>query len=58
METLADAPKQEERKLNVRLIGFEAKEDEIEKELVQWLNTKLLRGQMRLRAKVVVATWQ
>ncbi|CAM6026389.1 unnamed protein product [Sphagnum balticum] len=34
METLADAPKQEERKFNLRLIGFEAKEGETEKELV------------------------
>jgi hypothetical protein len=32
VETLADAPKQEERKLNLCLTGFEAKE--IEKELV------------------------
>ncbi len=34
METLANAPKQEERKLNLRLTGFKAKEGEIEKELV------------------------
>jgi hypothetical protein len=34
METLVDAPKQEERKLNPRLTSFEAKEGEIEKELV------------------------
>jgi hypothetical protein len=34
VETLADAPKQEERKLNLRLMGFEAKEGEIENELV------------------------
>jgi hypothetical protein len=34
METLADAPKQKERKLNLHLIGFEAKEGEIEEELV------------------------
>jgi Fe-S cluster assembly ATPase SufC len=39
METLANTPKQEERKLNLRLTGFKAKEGEIEKELVQWLNT-------------------
>ncbi|CAM6026060.1 unnamed protein product [Sphagnum balticum] len=42
VETLADMPKQEECKLNVRLTRFEAKEDETEKELVQQLNTKLL----------------
>jgi hypothetical protein len=42
METLADAPKQEKHKLNMRLTGFEAKEGEIEKELVQRLNTELL----------------
>jgi hypothetical protein len=52
VETLTDAPKQEERKLNLRLSGFEAKEGETEKELVQQLNTKLLQGQMRLRIKV------
>ncbi|CAM6028753.1 unnamed protein product [Sphagnum balticum] len=34
METLADVPKYEERKLNLHLTGFEAKEGEIEKELV------------------------
>ncbi len=34
VETLADAPKQEECKLNLRLTGFEAKEGEIEKELM------------------------
>jgi len=34
VETLADVPKQEERKLNLRLIGFEAKEGETENELV------------------------
>jgi hypothetical protein len=33
METLADAPKQEERKLNLCLTSFEAKEGEIENEL-------------------------
>jgi preprotein translocase subunit SecA len=42
METLADVPKQEEHKLNLRLMGFEAKEGEIKKELVQLFNTKLL----------------
>jgi hypothetical protein len=35
METLANAPKQEDRKLNLHLTSFEAKEGEIEKELVQ-----------------------
>jgi len=39
-------------------MGFEAKEGETEKELVQWLNTELLQGQMRLRAKVVTAMGQ
>ncbi len=39
METLVDAPKQEERKLNLRLTGFEAKEDETKKKMVQRLNT-------------------
>ncbi len=34
METLADAPKQEEPKLNLRLIGFEAKEGDTKNELV------------------------
>jgi hypothetical protein len=58
METLADAPKQEERKLNLRLTGFEAKEGETENELVQWLNTKLLQGQMRLHVKVVATKRQ
>ncbi len=58
MKTLADAPKQEEHKLNLHLMGFDAKEDETEKELVQRLNTKLLQGQMRLCAKVIVAMWQ
>ncbi|CAK9198972.1 unnamed protein product [Sphagnum troendelagicum] len=48
----------EERKLNLRLIGFEAKEGEPEKELVQRLNIELLEGQMKLRAKVIVATQQ
>jgi hypothetical protein len=31
VETLANAPKHEEHKLNLRLTGFEAKEGEIEK---------------------------
>jgi hypothetical protein len=56
VETLANMPKQEERKLNLRFTGFEAKKGETEKELVQRLNTKLLQGQMRLCAKVVVTT--
>jgi hypothetical protein len=34
VETLADAPKQEEHKLNLCLTSFEAKEGETEKELV------------------------
>jgi hypothetical protein len=34
VETLADAPKQEECKFNLCFTGFEAKEGEIEKELV------------------------
>jgi hypothetical protein len=54
METLADAPKQKERKLNLRLVGFEAKEGETKKELVQRFNIELLQGQMRLRTKVIV----
>ncbi len=58
VETLADAPKHEECKFNLCLIGFEAKEGETKKELVQRLNIELLQGQMRLRAKVIVATWQ
>jgi hypothetical protein len=35
--------------------GFKAKEGETEKELVQRLNIELLQGQMRLRAKVIIA---
>jgi hypothetical protein len=42
METLAHMPKQEERKFNLRLTCFEAKEGGTENELVQWLNTELL----------------
>jgi hypothetical protein len=57
METLANTPKQEEHKFNLHLTSFEAKEGETEKELVQRLNTELLQGQMRLRAKVIAATW-
>jgi hypothetical protein len=34
VETLVDAPKQKEHKLNLCLTGFEAKEGETEKELV------------------------
>jgi hypothetical protein len=34
METLANAPKQDECKLNLHLKGFKAKEGETEKELV------------------------
>jgi hypothetical protein len=56
VETLADTPKQEERKLNLCLAGFEAKEGETEKELVQRLNTEVLQGQMRLHVKVIAAT--
>ncbi len=58
METLADAPRQEERKFNLCLMGFEGKEGEIENKLVQRLNIELLQGQMRLHAKVIAATWQ
>jgi hypothetical protein len=58
VETMADVPKQEEHKLNLRLTGFEAKEGETDKELVQWFNIELLQGQMRLHAKVVATTWQ
>jgi hypothetical protein len=42
METLADVPKQEECKFNLRLTSFEAKEGKIKKELVQQFNTVLL----------------
>jgi hypothetical protein len=56
METLANAPKQKEHKLNPRLTSFEAKEGKTKTELVQQLNTELLQGQMRLRAKVVTAS--
>jgi hypothetical protein len=42
VETLADMPKQEECKFNLRLTGCEAKEGETEKELVQWFNIELL----------------
>jgi len=56
VETLADASKQEECKLNLCLTGFEAKEGETEKEPVQRLNIKLLHDQMKLRTKVVDGT--
>jgi hypothetical protein len=42
METLPDTPKQEEHKLNLHFTGFETKEGETEKELVQRLNIELL----------------
>jgi hypothetical protein len=42
METLANTPKQEKRKLNFRFTWFKAKEGETEKELVQWFNIELL----------------
>jgi hypothetical protein len=57
VETLANAPKQDEHKLNLRLTNFEAKEGEIKKELVERLNIKLLEGQMKLCTKAVIATW-
>jgi hypothetical protein len=57
VETLANAPKQKERKLNLRLTGFEAKEGETEKELVQRFNTELLQGQMK-HTKVATAMQQ
>jgi hypothetical protein len=44
VETLADVPKQEGHKHNVGLTGFEAKEGETKKELVQWFNTNLTIG--------------
>ncbi len=39
VETLVNVPKQEERKFNLRLMGFETKEGKTEKELVQRFNT-------------------
>jgi hypothetical protein len=42
VETLVNTPKQEERKLNLRLTGLKAKESEIGKDMGQWFNTKLL----------------
>jgi hypothetical protein len=44
MEILANVPKQEECKFNLRFTSFEAKEGETEKELVQRVNTELLQG--------------
>jgi hypothetical protein len=44
VETLADVPKQEERELNLCLMGFEAKEGETEKELMQRFNIELQQG--------------
>jgi len=58
VETLADMPKQKERKLNLRLMGFEAKEGETKNKLVQRLNIKTLQGHMKLHAKVIIATRQ
>ncbi|CAM6011210.1 unnamed protein product [Sphagnum balticum] len=55
-ETLVDALKKEKRKLNLCFTGSEAKEGKTEKELVWRLNIKLLQGQMKVHAKVVVAT--
>jgi hypothetical protein len=42
VETLANTPKQEERKFNLRLTSFEAKEGESEKELVQRFNVNVV----------------
>jgi hypothetical protein len=56
VETLVDTPKQEEHKLNLHFMGFKANDGETKKKLVQWLNKELLKGQMRLCAKVVIAT--
>jgi hypothetical protein len=39
LETLTDAPKQDEHKLNLCLTSFKAKEGKIKKELLQRLNT-------------------
>jgi hypothetical protein len=58
VESLADTPKQEERKLNLRLTSLKAKEGQTEKKLVQRLNTEVLQGQMRLCAKVIATTQQ
>jgi hypothetical protein len=56
VETLADTSKQEERKFNLRPIGFEAKDGETKNKLVQRLNIELLQGHMKLHAKVIIAT--
>jgi hypothetical protein len=58
METLVNAPKQEERKFNLRLTSFEAKEGKTKNELMQRFNTELLQGQMKLHAKVITTTQQ
>ncbi len=58
METLTDMHKQEERKFNLHLTNFEAKEGEPEKELVHQLNIELLQGQMKLCAKVIITMQQ
>ncbi|CAM6016715.1 unnamed protein product [Sphagnum balticum] len=42
VETLANVPKQEECKFNLRFMGFEAKDGKTDRELVQRLNTELL----------------
>jgi len=42
VKALADVPKQEEHKLNLRFTSFEVKVGETEKELVQRFYTKLL----------------
>ncbi len=47
VETLVNASKQEERKFNLHLMGFKAKDGETKKELVQRFNTELLQGRMR-----------
>ncbi len=58
VETLGNAPKHEECQLNLCLTAFEAKEDEIEEELVHWFTRELLQGQMKLHAKVIATTRQ
>ncbi len=42
VETLANAPKQEEHKFKLCFTSFEAKEGGTEKGLVQWFNIELL----------------
>ncbi len=56
VETLVGVPKQEERKLNLRLMGFKAKEGETEKKLMQRFNIEFLQGQMKLCTKVIATT--